>query len=142
MSGELPGEGWTPMEDGGFMGLVGPVWRRPEAGRPTRYGFASEDRHANLLGMVQGGMLMSFADRALGLAAWEAAGQPSVTVQFNAQFLTAARIGAFIEVEPRVVQATRSLVFVEGMLRSSDAEHASAQGIWKKVAGSPGAPER
>src|SRR5690606_13508512 len=65
-------EGWSPHADEGFIEHVGPIWERRDADG-TRYGFVAHPKHANLLGVVQGGMLMTFADRALGLRAWEAA---------------------------------------------------------------------
>lgn len=46
-----------------------PIWERRDADG-MHYGFVADPRHANLLGVVQGGMLMTFADRALGLCAW------------------------------------------------------------------------
>ncbi|WP_198585993.1 PaaI family thioesterase [Pararhizobium haloflavum] len=123
--------GWTMQADDGFVGLVGPFWTRMVGEHPA-YGFLAEPRHANLLNVVQGGMLMTFADRALGLEAWKAAGDtPCVTLQFNTQFIAAAPIGAFVEVEPRVIRMTRSMVFLEGQILADGTLVASAQGIWK-----------
>lgn len=61
-------QGWEPHTDTGFIGLVGPLWiRQEENGR--RYGFIAEPKHHNYRGTVQGGMLMTFVDRALGMTA-------------------------------------------------------------------------
>jgi acyl-coenzyme A thioesterase PaaI-like protein len=126
--------GWRKREDDGFIGLVGPMWERIANDGALRHGFVAEVRHVNLLGVVQGGMLMTFADRAMGLAAWRAANdQPSTTVQFNMNFIAAAKIGSFVEIAPRVVRATRSLIFMEGVLSADGVELATAQGLWKVV---------
>ena len=109
-------DGFTPIEDTGFIDLVGPLLRRGDT-----FGFRAEPRHANLLGVVQGGMLMTLADRALGIAAWEAAGgRPAVTVQFDMQFVSSGRIGEFVTVAPELVRATRALVFLRGTLRAGE----------------------
>ncbi len=127
-------EGWSIHRDEGFIDHVGPIWELADA-ESTRYGFVAQRKHANLLGVVQGGMLMTFADRALGLRAWEAAGgTPCVTVQFDMQFLSATRIGEFVELRPEVVRRTASLVFLRGMLAADSRTVASASGIWKLVA--------
>lgn len=124
------GEGWSHVPEGGFIGLVGPVWSRTEeSGR--RFGFLAEARHANTLGVVQGGMLMTFADRAMGTLAWEAAGRPCVTASFDMQFAGAGRIGSFLTLDGEIVRRTASLVFVRSLLRSGAAVIGSAQGSWK-----------
>lgn len=131
---EPPGDGWSVVEDSGFLDLVGPIWRRdgPEG---FALGFRPEARHANLVGNVHGGMLMSLADRALGLAAWEATGgRPAVTVQFSTQFVAAGRIGDWLTVEPRIVRATSALVFARGEVRAADRVVASAEGVWRVLA--------
>jgi acyl-coenzyme A thioesterase PaaI-like protein len=66
---ELAAEGWRPVKDHGFIGLVGPIYsRKHEDG--LEFGFRAQAKHANLRNVVQGGMLMTFADRALGRNAW------------------------------------------------------------------------
>jgi acyl-coenzyme A thioesterase PaaI-like protein len=126
--------GWEMTQYDGFVGLVGPFWKRENADGSTSHGFEAEERHVNLLGVVQGGMLMTFADRSLGLEAWKAAGdQPSTTVQFNMNFIAAAQIGSFVEVTPVVTCATRSLIFMEGRLVNGETELATATGVWKVV---------
>ncbi len=133
-------EGWSPHADEGFIEHVGPIWERRDADG-TRYGFVAHPKHANLLGVVQGGMLMTFADRALGLRAWEAAeGAPCVTIQFEMQFLSSARIGEFIELRPEVVRHTASLVFLRGVLTADSRSVAAASGIWKRVRRTPPSP--
>src|SRR3954447_15932477 len=66
--------GWEAVDDPGFIGLVGPIFRRGRDGC-DEYGFVAAPKHANVRNVVQGGMLMTFADRAFGRTAWQAAGR-------------------------------------------------------------------
>lgn len=128
----LAGDGWVVQPDDGFIGLVGPFWRRVGSDGRTRYAFEAQERHANLLAKVQGGMLMTFADRAMGLEAWAAVdGNPCATIQFSAQFVAAGSIGRLIEIEPVVVRRTRSLVFMSGRIMQGDEVVLEAHGTWK-----------
>ena len=126
--------GWKLIRAGidtDFSALIGPFWaRREDAG--WTYAFRAEPRHANPRGVIHGGMLMSFADQALSLLAWEAAGRrPCATVGLNNQFIAAAKPGDWIVARGRVVRRTRSLVFMQGILSVNDGEILSADGIWK-----------
>ena len=127
---ELPSAGWEAVDDPGFIGLVGPIVRR-SCGVHDEYGFVAEPKHANLNDVVQGGMLMTFADRAFGRTAWQAAGRRVATVQFDMQFVSAARIGEFVETRPEVVRRTSALVFVRGTLRAGTRIVGMASGVWK-----------
>src|SRR5512147_546124 len=60
--------GWEAYGDDGFIGLVGPFWTRQD-GDTHRYAFLAEPKHHNRRGVVQGGMLMTFADRSMGMTA-------------------------------------------------------------------------
>ena len=125
-------EGFAPIADTGFIDLVGPILRR--AGGVV-FGFRAEPRHANLLGVVQGGMLMTLADRAMGIAAWEAAhDRPCVTAQFEMQFVSSVRLGEFVTVEPEIVRATRALMFLRATLRTEARVVGSASGVWSVLA--------
>lgn len=124
-------DGWTQSVDGGFIAHVGPFWERTRDGG-TEYGFIAAPHHANLVNVVQGGMIMTFADRVFGLEAWKATGQvPCVTVQFATQFIASTEIGAFVTTRPEIVRATRSVIFLEGKLLAQGTVVASCNGVWK-----------
>jgi acyl-coenzyme A thioesterase PaaI-like protein len=132
MEAELLAAGWQQMEDAGFIALVGPIWLAPE--RPLRrYGFIAEAKHKNRGGVVQGGMLMTFADRAMGATSRET--DPSIasqaTAQLNFDFIDAANIGDFIEIDCEVMRHTKSLVFLRATLSCGDRLIGTASGIWK-----------
>ena len=89
--------GWEPYRDEGFIGLVGPFWSRP-SGDSFLYAFMAETKHHNRRGVVQGGMLMTFADRSMGMTCWYAnERQPQATVQLDMHFIDAVQVGEFVE---------------------------------------------
>ena len=130
-------EGWEAFTDAGFVQHVGPVHHRTVAGRRD-FAFRAQEKHANLIGIVMGGMLMTFADRALGIAAKEAAdGADCVTIQFDTQFIGAAKIGEIVETTPEIVRRTSSMIFLRTILTSGDRTIASVSGIWKVLRDKP-----
>ena len=109
--------GWEPYRDEGFIGLVGPFWPRPY-GDSFLYAFMAEPKHHNRRGVVQGGMLMTFADRSMGMTCWYAnERQPQATVQLDMHFIDAVQVGEFVEAKCTVVRRTRSLVFMSRRAR-------------------------
>jgi acyl-coenzyme A thioesterase PaaI-like protein len=122
-------EGWVVVPDQGFVDLVGPIYLRASDGA---YAFAAEGKHRNLIGVVQGGMLMTFADRALGVTAMAAAdGANCVTIEMQMHFIGAGRIGDWIVARPQVTQRTGSLVFMRAELTAGDRLVGTATGVWK-----------
>jgi uncharacterized protein (TIGR00369 family) len=125
--------GWEPYTDEGFIGLVGPFWTRNE-GETHLFAFSAAHKHHNRRGVVQGGMLMTFADRALGMTAWYAnERQPQATVQLDVHFIDAVQIGEFVEARCKVVRRTRSLLFMSGEFVVGSRVVLSANGVWKTL---------
>ncbi|MCB5174614.1 MULTISPECIES: PaaI family thioesterase [Microvirga] len=126
------GDGWTIRDDEpGLMALVGPLWQRGGA-EDLSFGFLAEKKHLNRRSVVHGGMLMAFADQALGLAAREInGGLPQATIQLDTQFIAPAAAGEFVSVRPEVVRRTRSILFMRGTLAVDGRTVATSQGIWK-----------
>jgi acyl-coenzyme A thioesterase PaaI-like protein len=125
--------GWGPYQADGFIGLVGPLWVR-SWGDSYRYAFMAEPKHHNRRGVVQGGMLMTFADRSMGMTCWYAnERQPQATVQLDMHFIDAVQIGEFVEAKCRVVRRTRALVFMAAELVVGERLVAAANGVWKTL---------
>jgi hypothetical protein len=59
---KLTNDGWTIVDDDGFLGLVGPLWRRT-TGEMPQYAIAAQQKHKNRRGYVQGGLLMTLVVR-------------------------------------------------------------------------------
>ncbi|MGP9788788.1 PaaI family thioesterase [Roseinatronobacter sp. NSM] len=131
MSTSLENAGWYLEPDDGFIGHVGGLWRRDVAG-VGQVAFIAQEIHANRNGVVHGGMLMTFVDRALGQAARLAAGaERGATISLNYQFLAPVNIGDVVEITPQIVKITRRMVFVAGTACVCDAPVISAQGVFR-----------
>ena len=125
--------GWEPYSDEGFIGLIGPFWMR-RSGGGYDYAFLAEPKHHNRRGVVQGGMLMTFADRSMGMTCWYAnERQPQATVQLDVHFIDAVRIGEFVRANCKVVRRTRSLIFMSAELVVDARVVATASGVWKTL---------
>jgi len=125
--------GWQRHAVDGFLDLVGPIWERP-LGDSYRYAFLAEPKHHSRRGHVQGGMLTTFADRAMGRTCWYAnERQPQTTVQLDMHFVDAVRVGDFVEARCTVVRRTRTLVFMSAELVVGERVVATANGIWKTL---------
>ncbi len=129
--------GWEPYSDEGFIGLVGPFWTRQDGGKDGathRFAFVAAPKHHNRRGVVQGGMLMTFADRSMGMTCWYAnERKPQATVHLDVHFIDAVQIGEFVEARCRVVRRTRALIFMSAELVVGERTVATANGVWKAL---------
>jgi uncharacterized protein (TIGR00369 family) len=125
--------GWTAYSESPLTDLVGPLWQRTE-GDDSRLGFVAREHHTNRRGVVHGGMLLMFADEAIGKAAYDANDRlPQATIQLDVQFIAPVEVGQFVEAHAQVVRRTRSLIFMSGRLLAGDRTVATASGIWKVI---------
>jgi acyl-coenzyme A thioesterase PaaI-like protein len=128
---QLISDGWTIVETSGFINLIGPLWQRMVDGEPE-YALIAEDKHHNRRGLVQGGLLMTFADRACGMTARFVSGRPTMaTVQLDVHFIDAGKIGEILMARPRVIRTTRSLVFVTVEVKANERTIITANGVFK-----------
>jgi len=128
---QLISDGWTIVDTTGFLNLVGPLWQRMVNGEPE-YALVAQDKHHNRRGLVQGGLLMTFADRACGMAARFASGRPTMaTVQLDVHFVDSGKIGETLMTRPRVIRTTRSLIFVTAEVKANDRTIVTANGVFK-----------
>ena len=123
--------GWKSVPAKDYPAMIWPFLAR-RAGEGWEYGFTPEQRHLNIGGVVHGGMLMSFMDDVLGMTVWESAGRkPVTTVQLNHHFISPGKLGEMVVGRGEVLRATRSVVFIRGMLMSGDRVLVHADGVWK-----------
>ena len=128
---KLKASGWTLVETTGFISLVGPLWQRVVNGE-HEYALLAQDKHHNRRGLVQGGLLMTFADRSSGMTARYVSGRPTLaTVQMDTHFVDSAKIGEILVSKPRVVRATRSLIFTSTEITADKRCIAMASGVFK-----------
>ena len=134
---KLKSDGWAMVETSGFLHLIGPLWHRLINGE-HEYALATEDKHHNRRGLVQGGLLMTFADRTCGMTARYVSGRPTLaTVQMDTHFVDSAKIGEILLSKPRVVRSTRSLIFTTTEVTAGDRCIAMASGVFKILKNDP-----
>ncbi len=120
--------GWERVEGHNFGELIGPIWRRGDG----LFGILAADKHRNHRGIVHGGMLMSFADQAMGMTGRRSTGdKPHATIEINMQFVGTVQVGDFVEAHCEVVRKTRSILFIESKVKVDRCVVAAASGIWK-----------
>jgi acyl-coenzyme A thioesterase PaaI-like protein len=131
MSYDPATDGWRLMRGGALPAAIGLPWAK-RFGDTWHYGLLTTGEHANPQGALHGGILMTFADHALSLFAWEAASRaPCTTIQLNTHFLAAVELGDFVALRGEVTRATKGLVFVRGLLSVGDRDVAAVDGIWR-----------
>jgi acyl-coenzyme A thioesterase PaaI-like protein len=128
---KLKASGWTVVETTGFLHLVGPLWQRVVNGE-HEYALVAQDKHHNRRGLVQGGVIMTFADRTCGMTARYVSGRPTLaTIQLDTHFVESGKIGEILLSKPRVVRATRSLIFISTEVTVDKRCIAMASGVFK-----------
>jgi acyl-coenzyme A thioesterase 13 len=116
---------------GPFLEHIGPICVREGDGELT-FGIRAEERHANHRGTVQGGMLSTFADFALGRAIEADADddKPRATVSLTVDFLKPAQPGDWIESHARVDRVGGTLAFADCSLAVDGREVVRARAVW------------
>ena len=128
--GQPDANGFIKIEDGDFAGwrtrprdsfcyqAAGPFYSKKLEDGSIVCAIKVEKKHLNVLGMVHGGALMTFADHALFQISQYCYGpdEDAITVTFNSEFLGAAREGEVVEARGEVTREGRSMIFVRGML--------------------------
>ena len=107
--------GFDPAED-----YIGPFYYQHKPDHRT-YAFVAEDRHCNVVNLVHGGVLMTFADFSLCMEATDHyRTEDCVSVSFSCEFVSSARVGDLIECRTSLTRKTRSLAFVTGEIFVGD----------------------
>ena len=117
-----------------FEELIGPLCFKEDPDGRVRFAFEAAPQHANTSGQIHGGMLMTFADYALCLAAIH--GLPDercVTVSLTCEFTAPGEVGDLIESAAEVVRRARSLTFVRGQVTAGDRILLNYSGIVKRL---------
>jgi uncharacterized protein (TIGR00369 family) len=124
--------GFEPFDNQGpFLEHIGPVHIRRE-GDGFVLGLLAEDRHANHRGTVQGGLLSTFADFALGrvIEADADDGRDRATVSLTVDYLKPAKPGDWIEARGRVDRVGGTLAFADCSLIVAEREIVRARAVY------------
>lgn len=132
---DAPPEGFIAMTARGpFTTRNGPIYQR-ERETGAHHGLRVAPRHCNAVGIMHGGMLMAFADGLLAHAVGRTTRLRALTIRLNADFVSIARPGDWLEGIATVTRATRSVAFVEGDIRVASRPVLRVTGVFKLMAG-------
>ena len=99
-------------------------------------GFRVEPRHCNPGQVCHGGMLATFADMVLPIAARFQAKMDmgmTPTVNLTCDYLAPAPLGAWVEGRAEAVRVTKNLLFAQGIATAGETPVLRANGIFKIV---------
>lgn len=131
-----PFAGWSTWGNGSdpFETLTGPFYMRSLAAGGYECAFMPTNQHANGMGNIHGGALMTFADFALFAHAHDQmSAHPCVTMQFESQFVGGAKVGVLIESAGEITRATRTMIFIRGLITQSGKPVLSYSAILKRI---------
>ena len=104
-------------------------------GHSVQIGLHVGEAHCNSRGLLHGGVIAALADNAMGLscvAALEgAAVRGLVTVGLSLDYVGAAKLGQWLQVEPRVLKSGGSLAFADALVTADGATIARASASFK-----------
>lgn len=133
MNVEVP-EGFAPFKlSFGFIETNGPLYGKWD-GHHLLLGFRVELRHCNPGRVCHGGMLATFADMCLPIAArFQAATDMGFlpTVNLTCDFMAPAPLGAWVEGRADALKFTKNLLFAQGMVTADGTAVLRANGIFK-----------
>ncbi len=128
-------EGFKPRRFGdGFIAVNGPVYVK-KLERGILLGFRVEARHCNPMGICHGGMISTFCDMLLPISAHYLSDDlgrrflPTINLQVD--FLAPSPKGAWVQGEAQLLRATRSMVFMQGLVTADGQSVARVSGIFK-----------
>ena len=130
--------GWLSYGDftpGSFAAATGKLLFRADGQGRGICRMQVEERHLNLGGSIHGGAVMSFIDMAL-FAAGRCAGVSEghyVTLDLTTHFIARGRAGLPLEAHVELVRQTRSLAFLQGVVRQDGQPCYSFTGTLKRL---------
>lgn len=119
----------------GFNHLVGPFHIARLTESEYRMHLDIRDDHLNQGGVVHGGVTMTLADNAMGMAASHSAGgAPASTIEFDVKFIAAAKASGPLYGAVFIERRTKDVCFMTAELWSGGRKTATASGVWKYIA--------
>jgi uncharacterized protein (TIGR00369 family) len=117
----------------GLLEVLGPLYGRWGEDRLV-LGFRVERRHCNPGQVAHGGMLATFADMLLPIAArFQSTAELGFlpTVNLTCDYLAPAPLGSWVEGRADLVKTTRNLLFAQGLATANGEPVLRANGIFK-----------
>jgi len=136
MSANIP-EGFRPFAfNFGFIENAGPLYGKWD-GTNMLMGFRVEMRHCNPGQVAHGGMLATFADMLLPMASRF---QSKIdmgfvpTINLTCDYLSPAKLGAWVEGRAEPVRITKGLIFAQGVATADGEPCLRSNGVFKRMA--------
>ena len=130
---QLAADGFTLCNQSeGFSSYIGPFYEKHTEQQIVR-ALPIRDCHLNPEGVVHGGVLLAFADFVMYRAIGDVVGHQIkfATINLNSQFLAAVKPGDLLCGHGRIVRQSRSVIFADCELYTSQRTVMTASGIWK-----------
>ena len=125
-------EGFTPLfRSSPFLDLLGPLYNKKTTDNLV-IGFRCEQKHCNARGTVHGGVFSSVADVALGYNAAFSGDKPvpMVTASLTIDYVGAAKLGDWVEVNTDVQKVGSSMAFANCYFIVDNKRIARASGVF------------
>ena len=136
MSTNIPA-GFRPFKfNTGFLEYIGPLYGKWDGAKLTM-GFRCEMRHCNPGGVAHGGMLATFADMFIPIAARMQSKADvgfAPTVNLTLDYLAPAPVGAWVEGTAEYLRSGKTLFFAHGLATADGVVCLRASGIFKVTA--------
>ncbi len=121
-----------PLGQGGFQAQCGAFWIKAED-RKLVAGFRVEAMHCNPAGVCHGGMMATFCDMHMALAAhfegrFDTMLLPTITLSID--YLAPTRLGAWVEARAVLLKTTRRAVFSSETVLAEGEPVVHARGIY------------
>jgi uncharacterized protein (TIGR00369 family) len=115
-----------------------PLYSRRTPGQ-VEIGVRLASAHCNSRGLLHGGVIAALADNAMGLAlgahreAAKGATAPggAVTTTLNVDYLASAKVGAWLQVTPRVLRSQGSTGVVDALVHADETLVARANAVFR-----------
>jgi uncharacterized protein (TIGR00369 family) len=101
----------------------------------VQIGLRLREAHCNSRGFLHGGVIAALADNAMGLSCGKVLGsvQGLVTVNLAVDYVGTARIGQWLQVEPRVLRTGRSMSFADALVTADGSLVARASASFRSL---------
>ncbi|HET7153910.1 MAG TPA: PaaI family thioesterase [Hyphomicrobiaceae bacterium] len=128
-----PPEGFTPhFRKSPVTNPWEPLFSRKIDGA-VQIGLWLREVHCNSRGLLHGGVIAALADNAMGLSC--GASLPSVqgllTVSLTVDYVGAAKIGQWLQIEPRVLRTGKSMGFADALVTADGTVVARASATFR-----------
>jgi uncharacterized protein (TIGR00369 family) len=126
---------WTSIPPGSFAAATGQMLFRPDGDGRAVVRMFPEQSHMNMGGSIHGGAVMSFIDMALfggGRCAGMSEGH-YVTLDLTTHFIARGQVGVPLDAHVELIRQTRSLAFLQGVVRQDGEPCYSFTGTLKRI---------